>query len=286
MKKYLSLLLIGASFAATATSAMAADVIDTPQIIEAPEPVYVAAASGWYIRGDVGYVINGNLYTDYVTYGGVGGSNFLTGKIGKGFSGGLGVGYQVTDYLRGEISADYFSSAKFNGSTVGGPCLIGAASIANCVSVDTDSYSALSIMANTYIDLGTFNRITPYVGAGIGVTRIKWAGLNNVECDAANPANCNPAIVHPGGSGLRASAALMVGASYDITCNLKADLGYRFRYTSGGRHFDFQTNAGPGEHRALTTHEVRTGLRWAIGGKNCGGPVVTYPEPVNPPVYK
>ncbi len=287
MKKYLSLLLIGASFAATATSAMAADIIEAPMVIDSPEPVHVAAASGWYIRGDVGYVMNGNLHTDYVTYGApIGGSNILTGKIGKGFSGGVGVGYQITDYLRGELSGDYFSGAKFTGSTAGGPCLILAAPTVNCLSRDTDSYNALSLMANVYVDLGTFNSITPYIGAGIGVTQIKWAGLNNVECDAANPANCNPAIVHGGGKGMRATAAFMVGASYDITCNLKADVGYRYRHVAGGRHFNFAVNAGPGDHKALKTHEVRTGLRWAIGGKGCGGNAVTYHEPVNPPVYK
>jgi opacity protein-like surface antigen len=287
MKKYLSLLLIGAAFAATTSTALAADVIEAPMVVDAPEPVHVAAASGWYIRGDIGYVMNGNLNTEYVTYGApIGGFNVLTGKIGKGFSGGVGIGYQITDYLRGELSADYFAKAKFTGSTVGGPCLIGGANVLNCISTDTDSYSALSLMANAYVDLGTFSGVTPYVGAGIGVTQIKWSGLNNTECDATNPASCNPTVVHNGGRGMRATGALMVGASYDITCNLKADLGYRFRYIAGGRHFDFAGSAGPGDHKALKTHEVRTGLRWAIGGKDCGAPAVSYQEPVNPPVYK
>lgn len=290
MKKYLSLFLIGASFAASAGAALAADVIETPMVIDAPEPVHVVSTGGWYIRGDIGYMKNNSLNTEYVTYGPLpGGSDILTGKLGNGLSGGVGIGYQVTDYLRAELSTDYFSASKFSGTTLGDPCTINGVVITatnGCVSNDSDSYSAMSAMANAYIDLGTFNRITPYVGAGIGVTNIKWAGLNNVECEAANPANCNPVIVHGGGRGLRGSAALMVGASYDITCNLKADLGYRFRYTSGGRHFDFATNAGPGEHRALKTHEVRTGLRWAIGGKGCGGNVA-YQEPQNGnPIYK
>ncbi|MGL4488547.1 MAG: outer membrane protein [Rhizobiaceae bacterium] len=286
MKKYLSLLLIGASFAAPAGTAMAADVIEAPMVVETPEPVHVASANGWYIRGDIGYAMNGSLGAEYVTYGVPGGSNVLNGKLDDGFAGGVGVGYQITDYLRGELSTDYFASSEFSGSTIGGPCLIGGAGIASCVSSDSDSYTALSLMANAYVDLGTFNRITPYVGAGVGITHVKWSGLNNVECDAANPANCNPAVIHRGGSGVRGSVALMVGASYDITCNLKADLGYRFRHTSGGRMFEFAGAAGPGDHKALKTHEVRTGLRWAIGGKGCGSPAVTYHEPVNPPVYK
>jgi opacity protein-like surface antigen len=291
MNKYLSLLLIGASFAATAPSAMAADVIEAPMVIDSPEPVQVVSTGGWYIRGDIGYVKNGKTSTDYVTYGALGGSDILNGKLGNGFSGGVGVGYQITDYLRGELSADYFSKSKFTGSTAGNPCAINGVLITavnGCISRDADSYSALSLMANAYVDLGTFSGITPYVGAGIGVTQIKWTGLNNTECEAANPANCNPAIVHRGGQGLRATAALMLGASYDITCNLKADLGYRFRHVSGGRHFDYAVNAGPGEHKALKTHEVRTGLRYAIGGHGCRSTTASYQEPVyeNPPVYK
>lgn len=292
MKKYLSFLLIGASFAATAGTALAADVIEAPMVIDAPEPIHVASAGGWYLRGDLGYVKNSGTSAEYVTYGPLpGGSDILTGKLSNGFSGGVGVGYQVTDYLRTELSADLFSSSKFNGSTTGGPCLINGTPINlpnGCVSTDVDAYSALSLMANTYVDLGTYSGFTPYVGAGIGVTQIKWAGLSNTECEAANPTNCNPAILHGGGKGLRASAQLMVGASYDVTCNLKADLGYRFRHTAGGRMFDFASNAGPATHKAITTHEVRTGLRWAIGGNGCGQHAAAYQPEGNDtqPVYK
>ena len=63
----------------------------------------------------------------------------------------------------------------------------------------------------------------------------------------------------------------MAGASIDVTCNLKADVGYRYRHTEGGRMFEFAGFAGPGDHGALKTHEARAGLRWAIGGKGCGG---------------
>lgn len=286
MNKYLSLLLIGASFAAPASSVLAADIIEAPVVIDAPEPVHVAAANGWYIRGDVGYVVNGKVHADYVTYGAPGGSNTLEGKLGNGFSGGAGVGYQITDYLRGELAGDYLFGAKFKGSSTGGPCLIAGSSVPNCVSTDNDTYSAMSLMANAYVDLGTFSGFTPYVGAGLGVSKIKWDGLRNSECNAANPASCNPEVVHEGGKGLRASLALMVGASYDVTCNLKADVGYRYRHTSGGKMFEYAGFAGPGDNKALKSHEIRTGLRWAIGGRNCGSPAVSYHEPLNPPVYK
>jgi hypothetical protein len=55
MKKLASLLLIGASFALSANSALAADIIEPPMVIEQPEPVVVESSGGWYIRGDVDY---------------------------------------------------------------------------------------------------------------------------------------------------------------------------------------------------------------------------------------
>jgi opacity protein-like surface antigen len=268
MKKFAHLLLLGASFAATAAPAFAADIIEEPPVvIEQPEPMpVVEAASGWYIRGDVGYALNGDLEGDYVTYGAPGGSNIISGELDNSFSFGAGLGYQVTKHLRADLTADYFTSADFEGTTRGG-CGVAL----DCISTDISSYSALSVMANAYIDIGTYGRVTPYVGAGIGATHIKWGDLSNTACNATNPASCDPVDIHAGGKGWRATGALMVGASIDVTCNLKADVGYRFRHIEGGRMFEFVNAAGPGEHGSLNTHEARAGLRWAIGGNGCGG---------------
>ena len=287
MKKTLFLLMLGASFAVLANAAQAADIIEEPVVIESPAPVveHVAAASGWYLRGDLGYAFNGSLRGSYVTYGAPGGSNTISGDLDDVFNGGVGVGYQVTKYLRADLTADYFAKSSFSGRTVGGPCLIGGVSVTNCVSNDSSKLAALSIMANAYVDLGTYGRVTPYVGAGIGATHVKWDSLINTECDASNPASCNTPVTHGGGKGWRATFAVMAGASVDLTCNLKADAGYRYRHVEGGDFFDFAGSAGPGKHGALKSHEVRAGLRWAIGGNNCAPKQVDY-EPINPPVYK
>ncbi len=74
------------------------------------------------------YVLNGSLEAEYVTYGApLGGSNTLFGELENAYSFGGGIGYQVTKHLRADLTADYFSSAKFTGSTTGGPCGIGGA---------------------------------------------------------------------------------------------------------------------------------------------------------------
>lgn len=292
MLKFAKAAFIGTAAAALfAHSAVAADVIEAP-VMEAPAPAPVVieeaapapvhGGSGWYLRGDIGYVVNGELEGEYATPGG---TNVIYGELDNGFSAGGGIGYQMTDHLRADLTVDYFSASDFVGSTRG------ACGVAlDCISTDISSYSALSVMANAYVDLGTHGRFTPYVGAGIGGTYVKWDDLSNTACDATNPVNCDPTVIHGGGKGWRATAALMAGASIDVTCNLKADIGYRFRHIEGGRMFEFASGNGPGDHDSLQTHEVRAGLRYALGGHGCGGKAVAYhdaaPVDYNPPVYK
>src|SRR5690606_28746304 len=98
---------------------------------------------------------------------------------------------------------------------------------------------------------------------------------------------------HRGAKGWRFAWAVMAGASYCITNNLHADVGYRFSRINGGRMFDYlapPANVGPGYHKAINTHEVRGGLRYPFGSNDrCSEEQVVYndPEPYTPPViYK
>lgn len=265
-------------------SASAADILPTP-IVKTPyiqEHVShpVAAVSGWYLRGDVGYVWN-DLDTPFFFQG----SNanyvpFSSSELRSSYTVGVGVGYQVNSYLRTDVTLDYFSDADFRGSTHGS-CGVAAA----CTSIDVSSASGLSLLANAYVDLGTYGRFTPYVGAGIGGTHVDWKGLNNTSCSNANPALCDPTVTHTGDGSFRFTYALMAGASVDLTCNLKADVGYRYRRVSGGKMFGHALGGGPGYDEGLSSHEARAGLRYSFGG--CAAEkIYIQPEPILPPVYK
>ena len=168
------------------TAGYAADLYEPP-IIEAPEPlppIIEPAApefGGWYIRGDVDYHWSKLRGTEYITY----------------------------RYLRADLTADYWFKSDFNGST-SGTCSGGVP----CVSTDTSAYSAWLLMANAYIDLGTYHGVTPYVGAGIGGAHIKWDDLTNTTPDGTT--------VHEGSSNWRFAYSLMAGASYCLTENLSS----------------------------------------------------------------
>jgi opacity protein-like surface antigen len=119
---------------------------------------------------------------------------------------------------------------------------------------------------------------------------VKWGDLTNTACDAADPASCDPSVVHGGKAAWRFSYALMAGASYCLTDKLQLDAGYRYRRVESGAMFglDAPGGNGPGYDHGMNIHEGRAGLRYSFGGaSNCASERVAYqPEPLEPPVYK
>jgi opacity protein-like surface antigen len=257
--------------------AFAADYVEPP-VVEAP-PVYQAPApdfGGWYIRGDLDYHWADFRGSEYITYGTCcvdPGTNTLGGDLDSAFSLGGGVGYQITNYLRTDLTADYWFSSDFSGSTTDGVS----------VSSDSSSWSAWLLLANAYADLGTYYGFTPYVGAGIGGAHVNWDDLHNTIGPVTT--------VHEGSDNWRFAWALMAGTAYCLTDNLKLDVGYRYSHINGGRMFELAPggpgSAGPGFDDGFNVHEARAGLRYQFGGDTgCGVPPAPYePEPVTP-IYK
>ena len=285
---------IGAAMAMAVTlPALAADLYEPP-IVEAPPPQIEyrdVSYGGWYIRGDVGHHWS-KMRDDieYITYGcgacgampGTDGFDF--GKLKGSLSAGVGVGYQISSHLRADVTGDYWFKSDFRGGT-SGTCMGGLP----CVSQDTSDFRALLLLANAYAELGTYKRITPYIGAGIGGAHVKWSDLRN----QIPPHGIDDR--HKGAEGWRFAWALMAGASYCITSNLHADVGYRYSQISGGRMYDYADSSaggpgsGPGFHDDIRTHEVRAGLRYQFGAgtpERCGEERIAYqPEPFVP-IYK
>lgn len=245
-------------------------VIETP-IYEAPE-VVPAAVGGWYIRGDLGYSKNTFEGADYITYGcgtcgtSVAGTGQLKGSINNSYSFGAGVGYQINHYFRVDTTLDYQYNAKFKGVT-NGTCNSATtpATTLPCSSTDTSRYAAITLLANAYVDLGTYAGFTPYVGAGFGGAYVTWKTLYNTV-----PAGFvqSGTATHEGYNSWRFAYALMLGASYNVTNNLTFDLGYRYKHIYGGKMFKFASNVGPGYDKGITQHQVRAGLRYKFGASN------------------
>ncbi|WP_274627490.1 outer membrane protein [Arvimicrobium flavum] len=279
MQKFAKRLAYAALMAGIAAPAYAADAFEPAPYEPAPVVVEQPAYNGWYIRGDIGYAWSDLRGVDYITYGGgiPGEKSFDSYDLKGAMTLGAGVGYQVTNYFRTDLTADYFFDSDFDGQT----------SDPFSVSVDTSSYSAFLLLANAYVDLGTYAGFTPYVGAGIGGAYVKWDDLRNT---------IDPGIdnLHKGAAGWRFAWSLMAGASYCLTDRLALDGGYRYTNVEGGRMFEEYSSsgvslgAGPGFDDGFNIHEVRAGLRYSFGGNsNCYVPqTVAYEPPPEPVVYK
>lgn len=310
MKKLATLLLIGASFAVSAHSALAADIIEPP-VIEAPAPVVVQSVGGWYIRGDIDYGALRTKGIDYDVLTSI--KSFDSAKLKGSFSLGGGIGYQFTDHFRADLTLNHHFKAGFRGST-SGACLetadggVTSTLTGSCVSSDIASVSIYTLLANAYADLGNYNGFTPYVGAGIGGAHVAWSDLTNTatctpsvavnQCSdgaggwgTAGGAVTQTSYTHKGISGMRFAYALHAGFSYDLMANLKLDTGYSWTHINGGDMFRYKGMAPGhiddtgvmGRDRGIDIHEVRVGLRYQFGGATRSFDSGGYAEPA---VYK
>lgn len=294
--------IIVSALAIIATSVLGSYAADDLVIPASQEDAYVPVevGSGWYIRGDVGYVLGSSTSGTYRTFGdqdpdplvtAMGYStlnydrfNFDTTREISG-----GVGYRLNSYIRGDITG-----ALWKRNVVGTDLDLGYTDSAGdlficgdntnptyptavaCRSTDTTRVSAIEIMANAYVDLGTYAGFTPYVGAGVGLTRLKFTSLRNssvcIDASGNQITGCSgPTATHAGLDSTRLTFALMAGAAYDLTKNLKLDLGYRYSRVKGGDMFNFDAASAAvgatgvqGKHSDLSSHQLKAGLRYEI----------------------
>ncbi len=257
-------------------AAQAAD-YDPPIYVEqAAEYVPVEIGSGWYLRGDVGYVFSASIGgVDYTTYDSdtttYSPASFTSEDIKADFAWGGGFGYRFTDYFRADATVDGYR-ASFSGSTASDEACAGVGDPnTTCRSENSSEVSTVSVMANGYVDLGTYVGLTPYVGAGAGFSFVSWGDLNDTTYCVEGGGTCPDPLavgstVHGGDEGWRFTYALMAGFAYDVTRNFKVDVGYKYRSIDGGDMFgwDSPRTFGDGSHGNLDTHEVRVGVRYEL----------------------
>ncbi|WP_275784842.1 outer membrane protein [Pararhizobium gei] len=242
--------------------AMAAD-----DLLDAPE-ISIAAAKaggqGFYLRGDLGYA----PWTDEgdASLQLFDGDTFdFNADSSKPFSGSLGIGYQINDMVRADLTGDYFDG-RFDGSGQADIPCAGEAAGTSCAGDLRASYKAVGVMANGYVDLATVAGLTPYVGAGLGVTQLRWDDVAlRTDCVTGTAACSGAAPVDQafdGETSWRLTYALMAGVSYDMTERLKLDVGYRYSKIGDGDMF--ARGGVDGRDDGLGRHELRAGLRFSL----------------------
>ena len=205
--------------------------VDAPQVLPQSNVVF---GSGWYVRGDIGATEMPKINVTSLT-----GSLAPTTTISDhklGYTASLGGGYEINQWFRTDVVADFNQSlhASSAGPIVCPPSTCGG------YNAKINSYDAL---VNGYVDLGNWHRVTPYVGAGVGLSFGDVRGtsfLNGTSYSGSSNLYYNVAF------------GLMAGFSVDIFDHTKLDIGYRYLHLGQvlGSNIDMQ--------------EVRAGLRYMI----------------------
>lgn len=246
--------------------AIAADLLPPPPPPPMPEPVEIGG--GWYLRGDVG--VGAAQYdnivlrtTDYVP------SDYHTEghALSDQFFAGAGFGYQFGSFFRADVTGEYRGGSRlsfvdvYNGYYGNGTPGTG-------LDYNTANLSSVVVLANGYFDLGTWFGITPYIGGGVGSAFHRVHGFTDIGAGTAM-----------GGMGIAKEKqssslawALHAGVAYDITQNFKVDVGYRYMnlgdVATGNVNCYNSGCSSPYSYkvRDVTSHDVKIGLRYLLGG--------------------
>jgi opacity protein-like surface antigen len=243
-----------------------ASAADMPSLLPPVElPVVEDFGSGWYLRGDLG-MSNQNFKNLHQRLYDVPGTNVE--GVGMGFDGasffGLGVGYQFNDWMRFDVTGEYRSKSNFHGSdNISFP---GGANVDNY----SGSKSEWVVLANAYVDLGTWYRLTPYIGAGVGGAYNKITGFRDDGVNYAGGVQSSSTTYAEDNGKFNFAWALYAGLSYKVTPTVSLELGYRYLNLGGAqtgatRAFDGSfTNGGPFSFNNIYSHDFKIGVRWLL----------------------
>jgi len=248
------------------SAAHAADYSQPPPVYVQPPVVVESFANGWYLRGDVGIGMNSSNQLEYLpSPANVGnGFAFQHNSIGDTFFIGGGVGYEFNNWLRFDATAEYRAKTRVYAFGNYPP---------NGLDTYEGNLKSWVFLANAYVDLGTWNCFTPFVGAGIGGARVTLADFSDV----------NP-LVGGFGFGRNPSVwnfayALHAGVAYNVTKNLKVELAYRYlNIGSITDTVDCNGGCNPDSFKFgnLHSNDIKLGLRWTC----CDTPPVYMPPPL------
>jgi opacity protein-like surface antigen len=286
MAKLKALILAAGACLVLADAAAAADLLPPAPALE-PQPAPVEF-NGWYLRGDVGVGANAWAPAMATTPNPLAGTNpggfaysaeasqtFNNTTISASEMYDVGVGYRFNPWLRGDVTLEYRGGSQFQSLYTLNDPTPPTTQYADFYRGNIDSVIGL---VNAYVDIGTWYGMTPYVGGGVGFSHNMVSGFTDQGFGYYNGAPLGAA----GGYFSNASEnnfawALMAGVDFNVTQNLKLELGYRYldygKFTtgtsnclngtggftcSGGSYTVYST-------RTLASNDFRLGLIWMIG---------------------
>jgi len=219
--------------------------------------------SGWYLRGDIGFSNQhvGSLFNEnYSRFDSV-------TNIDKGFDAapffGLGIGYNVNNWLRFDVTGEYRARANFHGLDLGNLPL----------GTSPDRYTGSKYewtgLLNGYVDLGTWWNFTPFLGAGVGFSRNTITNFGDVGVNACPGSLCVSDSHSSDASKWNFAWAFYAGFGYRVTPAVTIELAYRYIDLGNATTGTMVNYAGgtdtPFEFRHLTSSDLKLGVRYNFG---------------------
>ena len=274
----------------TATTAFAAD----KYVLEEVEETPVEFGTGWYIRGDIGANFGSDHRDSKVTLNGTD----MNDDLSTTFSFRVGAGLRLAPKLRVDATFDYHSRFENtrDGAIIGGcrgeqqtqtidattsllVTVTQATTIVDCRTRDSDGYDSQDLMLNAYYDLAQRGAFMPYVGVGLGATRLNYTSSRGaVVCNPLSDQRC--ADVGYGlageygeedrqdgnvnnGTSYHLAGAVTLGVGYQVAKNLTLDASYQLTKTMEDPLF-----GGSNGYDAVAAdslrHSLRVGLRYEL----------------------
>jgi opacity protein-like surface antigen len=244
--------------------------------VPAPRDDRVEFASNWYVRGDLAYAQETFPNISPFTFG-------SSPSVLNSYSAGIGMGYKVNNWFRTDLILDYRSQLHAVGSSptncftnVDNPTpLQPNPQPTTCIGNFESKIRRWDLLANGYLDLGTWDGFTPYIGAGAGVT---WARINQSVNFTFNGQPCFASCGFPtapvgtfifadfdrsqSSTNWRFAWAAMAGIAIAMTDHAQLDVGYRF--LDLGTVTGLSSATGTTVTQRVRANEVRAGVRYTI----------------------
>lgn len=253
-----------------------------PSIEGAPAPD--TEFSGWYLRGDVGVGISSLGSMKSTLPAGFFAPNYGYNQASLGDAAilGIGAGYQINNWFRADVTAEYHTQQAYSAATSytnyvagggGGTAGVCGDTGANpsCFDFYRGSVQSTVLLANGYVNAGTWYGLTPFVGAGVGVAFNRIGSIYDTSIG-----NTGGGVSAPNSKSSLAWA-LMAGLDWTVTPRLTLELSYRYlnlgKIASGPIVCQNTTGcAREVQNFKLASNDIRLGMRWTFE-----------PEPSSPP---
>ncbi len=293
MKYLVKTLALATAIATFSSPVMAAD--DDIDILLAPERTFVEVGSGWYLRGDITASVNGSRIIS-------GSYNTVTSEQEQlsfrdmiGF--GVGAGYRFTNNLRADLNLGHYLSGELERAAVSlnkavdcpGLRLNPASgawspvTIDNCSTYERAEYNTFALVGTGYYDLNPIGKFEPYVGAGLGIARVRWSEVTNgvicapVSADVVGETCLGSGGVVPGvnevykhgeetnGTDYRMAYSVTAGFGYRIKQNMLLDLSYKFLGVGNTMGIAGGSSKASGTAKnGFGLHQINFGIRYEI----------------------